>query len=107
AFGADTLKGFGGDDILNGGAGNDVLVGGSGADMFEFILNAGDDRIFGWEDGIDLIDLSAYGTNTTALNAALSVDGANAVVDLSALGGAGTITVLRAADTLDAADFLL
>lgn len=106
--GADTLTGFGGDDLMDGGQGNDALNAGVGADTFRFQLLAGNDRIFGWEDGTDQIDLTAYGiTNFGAVNGAISASGGNAVIDLGMLGGVGSITVNGAAGDLDAGDFLL
>ncbi len=68
----DYLLGEGGRDTLAGGAGNDVLFGGFGggvgdghSDVFVFDSTAngsgGYDRIRDFEDGLDLIDLSAYG----------------------------------------------
>ena len=64
--GNDFLKGQAGDDTLVGGAGKDALRGGAGADTFVFnaiedstlSLN---DRIMDFEQGIDLIDMSAIG----------------------------------------------
>ncbi|MEO0915289.1 MAG: calcium-binding protein, partial [Pseudomonadota bacterium] len=82
-LGADTLTGFGGNDLLDGGQGADMLTGGAGADTFRFQSLAGNDRIIGWEDGTDVIDLTAYGiTNPADVTAAISAQGANAVVDL-------------------------
>lgn len=57
-IGADRLQGGKGADILTGGAGNDALGGGAGADVFVFTGNTGADRITGFEDGLDRIDLS-------------------------------------------------
>ncbi|QHQ33734.1 hypothetical protein GO499_00335 [Algicella marina] len=106
--GGDFLRGFGGDDILNGGAGNDTLNGGAGSDVFVFELNAGEDRIFGFEDGSDLIDLTAFNIASEAeLEAAISTNGAIAVVDLTALGGDGQIALHGSAGLIDANDFLI
>ncbi|MEO0911983.1 MAG: calcium-binding protein [Pseudomonadota bacterium] len=107
-LGADLLNGFSGDDIIDGGQGNDQLIGGIGADTFQFQFLAGNDRIFAWEDGIDVIDLTTYGiADFATLNAEITASGANAVIDLTALGGNGSITVNNAAGALDAGDFLL
>jgi Ca2+-binding RTX toxin-like protein len=59
--GADRLSGNGGDDVLDGGTGKDVLDGGGGADTFVVGPDSGRDRIADFEQGIDLIDLSATG----------------------------------------------
>jgi len=62
---ADDLKvinGRDGDDIIFDAAGLNVLVGGEGADTFIFVSGDGEeDRIFDFEIGIDLIDISAWG----------------------------------------------
>lgn len=61
--GAGKDKLYGGDDadVIDGGAGNDKMYGEGGADTFVFGLAFGKDVIFGWEDGIDRIDLSGTG----------------------------------------------
>lgn len=61
--GIDKLYGGSGRDQLNGGKGNDFLFGGSGADVFLFEPTDyfGRDRVKDWEDGRDLLDLSAFG----------------------------------------------
>lgn len=60
--GVDRLSGGDGDDILRGGSGFDMLTGGAGADVFRFrqIGAREHDRIRDFEDGRDLIDLSAH-----------------------------------------------
>jgi|GEM_PF-1097054 len=64
----DSLSGGAGDDNLFGGDGNDVLIGGSrndylsggaGADTFVFAAGWGADRLVGFEDGQDILDVSA------------------------------------------------
>ncbi|QHQ35164.1 calcium-binding protein [Algicella marina] len=106
--GSDFLKGFGDDDIMDGGRGNDNLNGGAGDDTFVFQLNAGDDRIFAWENGADVIDLSAYELGSIFdVSAAITDVGADAVVDLSALGGNGSITIVGQAGNIDAFDFIV
>jgi len=61
ARGQDSLSGGDGDDILIGGKGDDKLNGGAGADTFVFAARQGKDVIQDFEDGVDLIDLSAFG----------------------------------------------
>jgi len=58
--GDDNLFGNGSHDVLSGGLGNDTLTGGRGRDVF--IVNPGDgwDSILDFEDGRDLLDLSAF-----------------------------------------------
>ena len=48
-------------DVINGGAGDDVLTGGSGADIIELDFGSGSDVMTDFEDGVDIIDLSATG----------------------------------------------
>ena len=61
--GNDWLSGDNGADVLDGGAGDDILLGGAdeAVDTFVFAAGYGDDRVRGFEDGHDVIDLSAYG----------------------------------------------
>lgn len=68
--GNDTLRGGDGDDrlfeaigngTLDGGSGNDWMKGGDGFDTFVFETGSDQDTIADFEDGIDLIDLAAYG----------------------------------------------
>jgi Ca2+-binding RTX toxin-like protein len=84
--GNDFLFGEGGADTLNGGAGNDVLSGGFGggigdtqADVFIFADAAsgsgGFDRIKDFENGLDIMDLTAFGfTDFTTEVATLATD---------------------------------
>ena len=57
----DHLKGGAGNDTLDGGTGKDWLFGGTGADVFVFSPTYGTDSIHDWENGIDHIDLGAFG----------------------------------------------
>ncbi len=81
--GADTLNGGAGNDKiyggtgtdrLNGGADNDYLVGGIEADTFAFGTNWGRDVIGDYQQGIDILDMSA--TGLTAAEVTI-VDGGN------------------------------
>ncbi|HEX8644906.1 MAG TPA: M10 family metallopeptidase C-terminal domain-containing protein, partial [Allosphingosinicella sp.] len=69
--GDDQIYGGRGDDVLIGGPGSDDLTGNAGADRFVY-TDAGDstdiaeDGIFGFETGVDKIDLSALGPVTLA-----------------------------------------
>ncbi len=56
--GRDFLYGDDGQDVLQGGGGTDRLWGGAGADTFVFESGFGTDRIFGFEDGIDALDMT-------------------------------------------------
>ena len=59
--GNDLILGGIDQDFINGGAGNDRMSGGLGTDRFIFEADHGVDRIHDFEDGTDLIDLSALG----------------------------------------------
>ena len=96
-WGNDTLIGGGGLDTLNGGTGDDVLSGGANPDTFVFDrLNSGDDVITDFTNGLDKIDLQSLGLASyaflTSAGAASSFDsGASTLIDLSMIGGNGTI----------------
>ena len=64
--GDDYLSGFDGADRLAGGRGNDLLFGGRSADVFVFAPGDGADRIKGFVDGQDRLDLSAHGFTRVA-----------------------------------------
>ncbi|MDQ2089264.1 hypothetical protein NO357_05040 [Marimonas arenosa] len=59
--GNDRVDGGIGNDTLDGGAGSDIYNGGLGADVFVFSADGAFDKINNFEDGVDLIDVSAYG----------------------------------------------
>ncbi|MEM9971368.1 MAG: calcium-binding protein [Pseudomonadota bacterium] len=58
--GRDRLESRGGDDTLIGGEQDDNLKGGAGADTFVFRPGDAYDIIADWEDGLDLLDFSAF-----------------------------------------------
>ncbi|MCU0986257.1 MAG: hypothetical protein MUC89_15185 [Acetobacteraceae bacterium] len=66
--GADLMYGGAGDDVLTGGAGADTMDGGAGKDRFVWTStgeSAGaNDRINGFEHGIDKLDLSKIDART-------------------------------------------
>lgn len=82
--GNDRLFGDSGDDTLQGGAGDDsdFMTGGSGADRFIY-KNAADggggfDRVKGFENGIDVMDLRSFGfADFAAVQAVASDSGLN------------------------------
>lgn len=61
----DFLAGDGG-DVLDGGPGNDLLNGGAGPDVFVFAPGWGDDTLVWFEDGLDRVDLRAFGYRSLA-----------------------------------------
>ena len=105
--GNDVLIGGRSSDTLAGGTGRDTLTGGSSADQFLFTKTANSDRIADWQDGTDRIVLSGFGvTSFRDIRSAISADGADATIALSALGGTGTLTISGAAGLMNASDFL-
>ena len=109
--GNDVLDSSGGngEDLLSGGTGDDTMTGGDCNDVFVFERNAGHDVITDFSNGSDRMDLVRVGTSFAALNGAgaFSGDATTTVIDLSKIGGVGSITLdgFALAD-LDAADFL-
>ena len=98
-LGADKLNGGDGDDVLVGGAGQDTLTGGAGADRFVFGPGDGANTIADFQDGIDHIDVTAYGGYMSIAQLAA---GAKVVF---ADGGYVILTGVMAAQ-LTAADFI-
>ena len=94
--GADALNATGNSraNILTGNAGANQLTGGHGADTFVFAVSSGADTItdFSVTDN-DMIDLSAYNAQSTALLIQVGAD-----VDID-LGGDNIVTVLNATAT--------
>lgn len=66
--GNDTLLGGAGNDRLIGGLGADVMTGGAGEDIFVFGRTDGQDRILDWQDGVDLIQITAGASSYADLN---------------------------------------
>ncbi|MEL7098215.1 MAG: calcium-binding protein [Pseudomonadota bacterium] len=97
-FGDDRMRGGNGDDTLTPGSGSDILRGDAGQDVFVFdsVTDTGTgatrDRIIGWEDGADLIDLSGFGALT--FSAMGAVGSGTASVWFEAVSG-GAQTMLR------------
>lgn len=63
--GNDRLIGGNGNDRLEGGEGNDILIGQADADTFAFVggSSVGEvDRIYDFEDGVDMIELFFFGS---------------------------------------------
>ena len=115
-FGDDDLFGRGGDDYLNGnydhdnldgGDGNDTLLGGLGgddltggadADVFVYVTTGdstvtgiGRDRIMDFEQGVDLIDLSALGIESFIDQDAFTGGGTSEARFQSVGGGSKTL----------------
>ena len=99
--GNDTLRGEAGNDYLRGGLGNDTLTGGTDSDTFVFLGGtsvSGQDTITDFNDGNDLIDLSAVysgtlawgGTTATANGVWYTVSGTTTTVHVDTDGVTGT-----------------
>lgn len=90
--GTDKMVGGSGSDVIDGGQGNDNLWGGnwSGdgtADTFVFSSGTGKDYVHDFEGGLDLIDLSHFGTDIDTVKDATTDLGWATVIDLQRLGG--------------------
>ena len=100
AGGNDRLFGGNDDDRLLGGAGNDDLYGQGGSDTYVIRAAAGNDRIFGFEDGVDIIEMRDGPANF----AALTITQVGADTQVVSVNGTLTIKAFTATD-LDASDF--
>ena len=118
--GNDALNGRGGNDVLSGGAGNDViegragsdrLYGGADNDRFVFGTGAGTDTVVDFEDGRDLLDISALGVANYAAIQGSITEGmwqgrTSTKVDLTAHGG-GTVALYDVwSSSIGASDFV-
>ena len=99
--GDDILVGGAGDDNLLGGADNDILIGGAGGDEFtggtgtdRFVITGADfddpslDTIFDFELGIDVLEISGFGTNDVS---SLNIIVAGGPIGLLSPTGAGGV----------------
>ncbi|KLK93785.1 calcium-binding protein [Microvirga vignae] len=104
----DTLYGEGGRDVLDGGAGNDVLSGGLDGDTFRFVGSWGADKIVGFQDTIDRIDLRGNALSFSTLSVTQGhADGDGIADDVIIKGNGQTIMLLNTQKALiGAADFL-
>jgi Ca2+-binding RTX toxin-like protein len=104
--GDNRLVGKAGSDRLNGGAGDDMLIGGTDADTFIFSKTGGDDRVRGFEDGIDHILLQGVDLSNFAAfkQDHVSTSGDDLVITF----GANTLTIedMKKAD-LTVSDFVV
>ena len=108
--GVDDLHGGLDNDTIDGGTGADTYHGDGGADTFVFAADGAADKIDDFEDGVDHIDLSAYGLADFAAVLALAtehVDG-NGPHVLLTLGAGDVINISgMALAQLTADDILL
>ena len=109
--GNDLIFGGGKRDFLTGGRGDDTLSGGGGSDIFIFGRQSDDDRITDFQDGSDLIDLTALNiadfATLNSTGAITNLSGGGVAIDLSLVGGDGTLWIDGiSAGQLSASDFL-
>lgn len=94
--------------IIDDTSGNDVMVGFAGADTFVFSggddqVTSGDTGTFGFQDGTDLLNVSAWGVTDYA-SLSISSSGADTLIEF----GSDSITLVGVdASAIDASDFLL
>ena len=107
--GVDTLNGDAGDDVIFGGAdadfirggsGTDFLTGDGGADVFIFEVGQDFDGVLDFEDGIDTLDLTAFGFADEATALAAAVDDSAGVFFNFGDGDSATIFGVTEADLM-------
>ncbi|QLQ20896.1 MAG: hypothetical protein HZT43_18460 [Exiguobacterium profundum] len=110
--GRDVLTGGDGSDRLVGGADGDTLSGGAGGDVFVFEKLNGNDVVTDFQNGIDKIDIQAFGIDPASFASAVApffttVPG-GVLLDLSGLGAtSGQVTFLGLAlGDIDVTDFV-
>ncbi len=104
--GNDRLYGGQGRDRLTGAAGDDRLVGGPGADVFVVAPGEGQDTVTDFTDGVDRIDLTAFGlAGIDNLTTTTTTDGV--ALDLTDSGGGTILLADFAMASLDATDFIV
>jgi Ca2+-binding RTX toxin-like protein len=108
--GDDEVRGGRDDDTVDGGTGLDHYWGGSGADVFVFAADGEYDEIHDFEDGHDIIDVTAFGVAdfaTLMVGATEDIDSSGPDVFLD-LGGGDVIKISNVSlDQLSEADFLI
>jgi hypothetical protein len=105
--GDDSLHAGEGDDTVEGGAGDDVIMGWRGDDLFVFGPGFGHDRLHGFEQGGDRLDISALGIapDEFAQQVAFEQRGGRVAIEIE---GHGRITIAEAdATQFDSSDFIL
>lgn len=100
----DLLNGDSGADTLIGGLGDDTITGGADGDVFSFAPGDGSDVITDFENGVDVIDLSAHGV-TSLSDFTIFDDGTNTTLTLPS-GDAIVLEGIAWSD-LNASDFVM
>lgn len=129
--GSDTMDGRGGNDRIDGGLGNDFMFGGDGDDVL--ISNAGDDAMTGgagadtfvlgprssgtititdFQNGVDHIDLRAFGFDANGdspnWSGYLIANGSDTILDFYGVNGENFQVVLQNFDytNIDISDYI-
>lgn len=102
--GADHLDGGGGDDTLSGLGGGDSLTGGAGSDLFVIGPGGGGDTVADFADGIDRLDIRAFGFTSTANFQSMAQVGGDVAIAFD--GTAGVILTGIALGAIDGGDFI-
>jgi len=111
--GDDTLGGGNGFDVLHGGRGDDQLSGGAASDTFVLKRLSDEDVITDFQNGMDVIDLAAFGLRPAQFAAVVApalndAGGGATFLDLTQLGGNGSVLIQGLAfGQADASDFVL
>jgi Ca2+-binding RTX toxin-like protein len=100
--GSTRLSGRDGQDQITDGSGHDELLGGADADLFILVADGDKDEILDFENGVDQIDLGAWGVREIS---ELSIQQNNADVHISYHDELLELRDAQASD-LDADDFL-
>ena len=100
-----TIDGGEGSDTITSGDGDNVLTGGSEADTFVFVDGTDEDSVTDFEDGSDLLDVSAFFNDAADAVAAARQDGADTVIDLDSNDSVRLVGVDLA--QVDETDFLV
>lgn len=102
--GRDDLRGGSGNDFLAGGNGRDSLDGGAGWDEFIYNdLREGRDVISGFEDGMDLINLSGLGLGFEDITVAEARGGSASRIEF---GNTKVVLLDVSTGDVDAGDFI-
>ncbi|PTW58862.1 T5SS/PEP-CTERM-associated repeat protein [Breoghania corrubedonensis] len=101
--GGNYLRGYGGNDTIAGGGGNDILRGEAGTDTFVFADNWGNDLLLDFEDGVEIMDMTAVTGLTDFSQLTVTDMGADTLVSYA--GDSIRLTGVASAD-VDFSDFL-
>lgn len=103
--GTDYILGGSGNDTITGGAGNDFIAAGSGENTFVYSAGDGNDFIYGFQDGLDKIDVSAFGFSSFSdIEGSISEGFISTSIDF---GDTELTLVGVRASNLDADDFII